>query len=32
MMTPTLKLRRHMIVEAYQELLEGLYGTGHVTG
>lgn len=25
-MTPTLKLRRHLIVKAHQELLEGLYG------
>ena len=27
-MTPTLKLRRHLIVQAYKELLEGLYGPG----
>jgi long-chain acyl-CoA synthetase len=26
LMTPTLKLRRHLIVRAYRELLEGLYG------
>ena len=26
LMTPTLKLRRHLIVKAYRELLEGLYG------
>ena len=25
-MTPTLKLRRHLIVKAHQELLESLYG------
>jgi long-subunit acyl-CoA synthetase (AMP-forming) len=25
-MTPTLKLRRHLIVKAYQPLIEGLYG------
>ena len=29
-MTPTLKLRRHLIVKAHQELLEGLYGSGEV--
>ena len=29
-MTPTLKLRRHLIVKAHQELLEGLYGPGEV--
>ena len=28
LMTPTLKLRRHLIVKAHQELLEGLYGAG----
>ncbi len=27
LMTPTLKLRRHLIVKAYRELLEGLYGS-----
>ena len=26
LMTPTLKLRRHLIVRAYRDLLEGLYG------
>ena len=26
LMTPTLKLRRHLIVKAHRELLEGLYG------
>lgn len=28
LMTPTLKLRRHLIVAAYRDLLEGLYGAG----
>jgi long-chain acyl-CoA synthetase len=28
LMTPTLKLRRHLIVNAYQPLLESLYGPG----
>ncbi len=27
-MTPTLKLRRHLIVKAHHELIEGLYGPG----
>ena len=27
-MTPTMKLRRHLIIKAYPELLEGLYGAG----
>ena len=28
LMTPTLKLRRHLIVKANQGLLDGLYGPG----
>ena len=28
LMTPTLKLRRHLIVAAYRDLLDGLYGSG----
>lgn len=28
LMTPTLKLRRHLIVTAYRDLLESLYGAG----
>ena len=28
LMTPTLKLRRHLIVKAYRDLIEGLYGAG----
>ena len=28
LMTPTLKLRRHLIVRSYRELLDSLYGSG----
>ena len=28
LMTPTLKLRRHLIVRTYRELLDSLYGSG----